>query len=123
MDNAYFFDSYAFFEILKGNPDYEKYNEGISIITTRLNLMELHYWLTLQKGEETADSYYDLFEKHTIGFDSTAIKEASKFRARHKKLKLSYIDCIGYIMAKTRDMKFLTGDKGFIGMENVEYVK
>ena len=39
------------------------------------------------------------------------------------KRKLSMTDCIGYMMAKQWGIKFLTGDKEFEDMENVEYVK
>jgi len=45
------------------------------------------------------------------------------FRALNKKRNLSYVDCIGYIIAKQRNIKFLTGDKEFEYMENVEFVK
>ena len=36
---------------------------------------------------------------------------------------LSYVDYIGYILAKQRNVKFLTGDKEFENMDNVEFVK
>src|SRR3989344_492962 len=112
-EDYYFFDSYAFFEILKGNPAYEKYKKGIIIVTTKLNLLELHYWLLLRKGVATADSYYSFFEEYTIDFDSGIIRDASKFRAQQRKRELSYIDCIGYVIAKAGNMRFLTGDKQF----------
>ena len=123
MNGTYFFDSYAFFEILRGNPQYEQYKNNVTMITTKLNLLELHYWLLIQKSSEVADYYYFFFEKNTLEFGSETIKEASRFRARHRKQKLSYIDCIGYVMAKSKNAKFLTGDKQFEGMENVEFVK
>ena len=37
--------------------------------------------------------------------------------------KLSFIDCIGYYLAKKNKAKFLTGDEKFKNMENVEFVK
>ncbi len=43
MDSpAYFFDTYAFFEIIRGNPGYRKYAE-VQAITTIFNLAELNY--------------------------------------------------------------------------------
>ena len=33
------------------------------------------------------------------------------------------VDCIGYMTAKRLGVKFLTGDREFEGMDNVEFVK
>lgn len=33
------------------------------------------------------------------------------------------VDCIGYVYAKENGLRFVTGDKEFEGMENVEFVK
>lgn len=120
---TYFFDTYAFFEILKGNPFYDNYRIGVGTITTKLNLMEFHHQLLTLRGEGFADLYYDKYEKFAVPFDSETIKNASKFRARHKKLNMSYIDCLGYAIAKSRNIPFLTGDKAFANLENVEFVK
>ena len=51
------------------------------------------------------------------------IIEACKFRFLHRAKKLSYADCIGYALAKRNGLKFLTGDRRFEGLENVEFVK
>ena len=120
---TYFFDTYAFYEIIQGNKDYKKYEKGIAIITTRLNLMELHYGLILLYGKSDADRYYDTFLPFVVDFDDNLIKRANEFRAKNRKLKLSYVDCIGYTVAKMSGVKFLTGDKGFKMFENVEFVK
>ena len=61
--------------------------------------------------------------KYTIEINDEIIKLANAFRIANKKRKLSYIDCIGYIIARLRNIKFLTGDKQFEDLENVEYVK
>ena len=47
--------------------------------------------------------------------------QQNKFK--FKKEKLSYIDCLGYEVAKKLKIKFLTGDEGFRDKENVEFVK
>ena len=46
-----------------------------------------------------------------------------EFRVEHKKQNLSMTDCISYIMSKNLGIKFLTGDKQFQNLENVEFVK
>ena len=53
MRKAYFFDTYAFFEILNGNQNYSKYLKVVGA-TTKLNLMELHYGLLREYGKEFA---------------------------------------------------------------------
>jgi len=42
---------------------------------------------------------------------------------KSNKSNLSYVDCIGYILAKELKVGFLTGDREFEGMDNVEFVK
>ncbi len=120
---AYFFDTYAFHEIINGNPLYKKYEKEIVIITTKLNLMELHYGILLLYGKEKADEYYENFLKFVVEIEDDIIKKANYFRAEYKKRKLSYVDCIGYIIAKSRNIKFLTGDMQFEDLENVQFVK
>ncbi|HLC92510.1 MAG TPA: PIN domain-containing protein [archaeon] len=122
MTEKYFFDTYAFIEILKGNPNYKKY-QNVGVLTTKFNLMELHYWLLSAEGGESADKYYDKYEKFAAQIDSSDIKLATRFRLENKKANLSYADCLGYVMAKTRNALFLTGDKAFSGIKNVEFVK
>ena len=120
---TYFFDTYAFHEIIAGNPNYKKFTKNTAIITTKLNLMELYYTLLITYNKTKADKYYDLFVKYAIETDDDTVKEAMVLRFLNKEKGLSYVDCIGYIIAKKRNIPFLTGDKEFEHMENVEFVK
>ena len=117
-----FFDSYAFFEILEGNPEYTKYTHGTAIVTSRLNLMELFYGLLVKYNKQTANKFYDEFVKFSIEIGDEVIKEAMIFKYLHKKRKLSYIDCIGYILSLKNSLVFLTGDIGFKNLKNVEFI-
>lgn len=119
----YFFDTYAFYELIEGNQNYKKYEKGISIITTKLNLMELHYGLLRVYGKIIAEKYFETFSKFCIEINDEIIKEANEFKLLHKKRKLSYIDCIGYILANKHKVRFLTGDNQFQDLPNVEFVK
>ncbi len=121
--NGYFFDTYAFIEIISGNPRYHKYTQKVSIITSKLNLMELHYGLIRKYNESDADRCYDELVHFSVEPSDSAIKDASKFRHLFKSRNLSYVDCLGYVLAKKFNIKFLTGDEGFKDMENVEFVK
>ncbi len=120
---TFFFDTYALYEIYEGNENYKPYAFDVAIVTTRLNLMELHYVILLKKGKEIADSIYNQLAKFAIAIDDDIIKEANKFRALNKNKKMSYVDCIGYTLAKFNGIKFLTGDKEFADLDNVEFVK
>ncbi len=119
---SYFFDTYAFLEIIRGNKDYEPYKKG-QIVTTKLNLMELHYSLLRTVGKKEANFHYDRLLDLVIEISDDAIKQANEFKFLYKKRKLSYVDCIGYIMARINNIKFLTGDNQFKDLENVEFVK
>jgi hypothetical protein len=117
----YFFDSYAVIEILKGNREYDKYVKKKMVITL-FNLAEI-YWAVLKDfNEEKADATYNNIKEHVIKISDTILKKAIKFRLKSKRKDLSYADCIGYIYAIENDLVFLTGDKEFKNMENVEFV-
>ena len=121
--NSFFYDTYALFEIARGNPTYLPYSSNISIMTTHLQLMELYYSLLRTISKEQAERYYDLFVSFAHPLDDETIKEAMQFRLLHKNKGLSYVDCIGYIMAKQRGIPFLTGDKEFEHLPGVKFVK
>jgi hypothetical protein len=92
-------------------------------VTTKLNLMELHYGLLLCYGKIAADKHFDELAKFSVDVSDETIKKANEFRASLKERKLSFVDCIGYIIARARNIKFLTGDSQFKDFENVEFVK
>ncbi len=118
-----FFDTYAFVEILLQNPNYGAYIKEIAVVTTKLNLMELYYGLFLKHGKEVAEEWYNYFLPFVIEIDDAIIKMACELKASLKKRKLSYVDCIGYIVAQKCGIKFLTGDRQFEDLKNVEFVR
>ncbi|MBU1120506.1 MAG: PIN domain-containing protein [archaeon] len=120
---TFFFDTYAFYEIIRGNPDYKPFLKGIGVITTKLNLMELYYGLFLGHGIEAAEKYFQKFSNFCAEITDENIKKAMQFKSKNKEKNLSYIDCIGYIIAGERRVPFLTGDKQFKALENVEFVQ
>ncbi len=122
---TFFADTYALYEMSKGNPDYAKYASAseTEFITTRLNLMELYYAIHMRLDEETAESFYGLFLPRAVGFEDDTIKRAMKFRLENRGKGISYIDALGYQAALENGVKFLTGDRAFEGMDNVEFVR
>jgi uncharacterized protein len=120
--DKYFYDTYALIELVKKNKNYEYYS-NFTLYMLGQNLIELYYQLLIAYGEETAKKYYIVLKNNIIEMDDEMIFEACRFRQKHKKKHLSYVDCLGYTCAKMKGMKFLTGDKEFKGMDNVEFVK
>tara|TARA_Y100000034_G_scaffold124581_1_gene172946 strand:- start:656 stop:1066 length:411 start_codon:yes stop_codon:yes gene_type:complete len=119
---SFFFDSYAIIEILNGNICYQKYSH-FEVSLTIFNLAEI-YWHSIRNySENEADEIYQKYKEALVEIDDEILKESIKFRNENKKKKLSYADCIGYIYAKKHNMKFLTGDKEFENIKNVEFVK
>ncbi|WP_461866497.1 type II toxin-antitoxin system VapC family toxin [Thermococcus sp.] len=122
----FFADTYALIEILRGNPNYSKYADG-ELYSTEFNLLELSYALTRDFGPETAENILNIV-RTTLVIVSPTMKQYVKaseirLRERDKGKKLSLIDCLGYVVAKELGMKFLTGDREFKSMNNVEFVK
>lgn len=123
----YFFDTYALQEIEEGSENYRIFSAKVGIVTTKLNLMELYHNYFRLKGMDAAELSFKHFKDFCLEINDEVFKEAAIMRAQHKarsnKSNLSYVDCIGYILARRLKVKFLTGDREFEKMENVEFVK
>ncbi len=119
---GYFWDSYAVAELISGNKNYAKYADE-PVVITLFNLAEIYWFALNEYGEEKADNIYDKFKNSVVEISDDIFKGAIKFRKKHKSKDLSYADCIGYFYTIKNNMKFLTGDKEFQGLENVEFVR
>lgn len=122
MTEAIFFDSYALVEMLEGNENYERFADDI-VTTTKMNLFEVYYAF-LRKGRKdmarmALKYYYDC----AVDFDMSVIADAGVLKFSLVKQKVSMVDCIGYVLAEKLGMRFLTGDKEFENLPNVEFVK
>ncbi|MBU0906850.1 MAG: PIN domain-containing protein [Nanoarchaeota archaeon] len=118
----YFFDSYAIIEIIKTNPNYDKFIDQ-PIVTNALNLAEVHYHLLNTTDKQSTENLIENLEMQFIEITPSLALKAAEFRHAHKKAKVSYADCIGYISAKQNSLLFLTGDKEFESFDNVEFAK
>ena len=119
MNEIFFFDTYAFFEVINGNPNYMKYTD-CKIITTIFNIAELNYNLKKNKDKKSADYYTDKFSVFIVEVTIDDVKNAMDLNTVHRNLSIP--DAIGYTLAKRFDFKFLTGDNDFKDMENVEFI-
>ncbi len=109
-------------EIARGNKNYENYLDE-RIVINKFIFSEILYWLIRIYGHEIASRYSGKYEPYIKDVDAETIKKAMLFRYKHKKQKLSMVDCISYLQAKELGIRFLTGGKKFENIEGVEFVK
>jgi predicted nucleic acid-binding protein len=118
----YFFDSYAIIEISKGNKNYQPYLEAQRVINDFV-LAEICYSFIKEGNEKLALEYMDALYAFSVRTDAQTIRQAMLFRHENRKNNFSMADSIGYTQAKKLGLKFLTGDKQFENLPNVEFVK
>jgi len=119
----YFWDTYALVLLLNGDEGVAPYAEQEGI-TSSLNIAELCAYLLREGFDCTAAE--KMRQAFTIveRIPSEVVIEAAKIRhtARQKGKAWSYVDAIGYVLAQKIGARFLTGDREFKGVKNVEYV-
>jgi hypothetical protein len=121
MNNETFFlDTYALFEIVRGNEKYEAYARAPGI-TTIFNIAEFNYNLKKERPQKEVDNITDDFKSKTVKAEWEDVKGAMDMKSKRRDLSIP--GAIGYTVAKRLSIKFLTGDEDFKGMENVEFVK
>ncbi len=120
----FFYDSYAVMAYLSDNPNYRTYFEENDGFLTKLNLMEISYRTLELHGAQAASQVVKVFAKYVIDFGLADIEDSMKLRLNLKKkgCDISYADALGYYLALKSNVKFLTGDKWFKELENVEFV-
>jgi len=120
MIDTYYFDSYALIEIIKNNPRFKKYSE-CEIKLNSLNLYELYKKLLEDNTPKIkAENYLLLLTNKLEEINYEDIINSVELKLTNPKLSIP--DCFGYVMAKRLKIKFLTGDKEFRNMDNVEFV-
>jgi hypothetical protein len=111
--------------MLKGNENYQSF-QSERLITTEFNICEVGFALcreypvdaprvlkTVRKMvviQETRDEYYCA---------GTATRKLATAEGK----KLSTIDCVGYSVANRLNIPFLTGDREFSDMNNMQFVR
>lgn len=117
----FLFDTYAIIEIINGKESYKEYLESEFMINDFV-FAELCYRLAREKMPDYK-RYLEMYAPFMVYPTPEAIEEAMLFRTENTSKNLSIPDCISYIMSKRLKLKFLTGDKEFENMPNVEFVK
>ena len=118
----YFFDTYALVESFVGNRAYKRFF-NYTFIVTHLNIAEFYSYLLRNTSKDDATILLDKMEFNIVPLSLKLFKQAAEFKLDNNKKELSWADCIGYMAAKQLKLKFLTGDKEFKGMANVEFAR
>jgi predicted nucleic acid-binding protein len=94
-------------------------------VLTKLNLMEVYFKAANLHGHEAAKQIIERFSKYLVDFDIEDIAGSMKLREElmKKRMDISYVDALGYYLAKKMRIPFLTGDSYFQGLEGVKFVK
>lgn len=121
IEPTFLFDTYALIEIFNKNSKYERYIND-RVIINEFIFAEYCYKLLLE-NIDNIDEYLQEMILGIIRPSNEIIKKAMIFRALNKKKNMSMTDCISYIQARELGIKFLTGDKEFEDLDNVEFVK
>ncbi|OIO41019.1 PIN domain nuclease [Candidatus Pacearchaeota archaeon CG_4_10_14_0_2_um_filter_05_32_18] len=118
-----FYDTYALYAIVKGEESYRNYISNYKILTNLMNVYELYYILIKENENKLAEEFFDKLINFCVKIEPNIVKEAAAFRLENIKKKFSYLDCLGYVTARSLKVKFLTGDEGFRDISGVEFVK
>ncbi len=118
----YCLDTYALVEIAEGNPKFVFLLKEDFVIPST-SLAEFYWVLLKERGKAEADRWSSILLSSTEDVPSSILIDAQGFRYEHKKQKLSFFDCAGYIFARQNNYAFVTGDKEFEGMNGVRFIK
>ncbi len=115
-------DTYALVEIHNGNPKVsDLLNEEAAI--TDITMAEFYGYLYRKHNAATADYWHRKLSFICKNVSRETLIKATRFRIDRKEQNLSFFDCVGYVFAAEKGMKFVTGDKAFKQMDGVEFVK
>jgi len=122
MNKAFVVDTYAIIEIIRGNKNYGPYLDS-EIVINDFIFAELCYNLIKEKGLEKSSWLMEKYSKFIMEINPKIVINAMLFRFENRKRDVSMADCISYMQAKDLNVGLLTGDKEFMDMPGVEFVK
>ena len=117
----FFFDTYALIERQGGSSSYSRFSDA-AVFTHQYNVYEFIAAVLRVADESRAREEVRLMSPNLVEAETGDLYEAARFRKDHATKRVSYVDALGYVLARKHGMRFLTGDKAFKGIENVEYV-
>ena len=119
-------DTYPLVEIASGNKKFTVLLDE-NIIIPDITIAEFYYVILQKYDPSKAEFWYKELMPYCVSINRDILIKAVKFRFqnknKNKKRNLSFFDCVGYIYALENKIKFVTGDKEFENLENVEFIK
>lgn len=118
-------DSYAIIEMVRGNRNYLLYRNEPAV-TTFLNVVEGCYVLTDLGRSDLAQACLARLSTAIVPFPLELVPEAVRFRRTVRGAtgrRFSYADALGYVLAVSTGLGFLTGADEFRGFPGVELVR
>lgn len=117
-----YLDTYALIEIYLGNEKFSEYL-NVEFVINDLTLAEFYGVLLREYGEGEAELWFKKLERYSLQVSRKVLIEAVKFRHEYKKQNISFFDAVGYVFAVKNGYIFVTGDKEFKKLSNVEFKK
>lgn len=121
MPAEYFFDTYALVALATGEPAYSPYR-GLPVVCERYNLLELAYKTHMAGGPDRARRALKRVHAKLLEPRRDQLLRAAALKASPEGKGLSYVDALGYVLAGEHGLRFLTGDRAFRDLPNVEFV-
>lgn len=103
------------------NTSYEKY-KNFPVKISILNVAEVYSIILRNKNKSEADKWLENYNFELLEISPKTIARAVHFRFMRKN-NISLTDAVGYTISLENNLKFLTGDKQFENMPNVEFIK
>jgi predicted nucleic acid-binding protein len=128
----YLADTYALIEAFTGHPRYGRIVRSKAVVTTALNVLELHYSLLRSRvsteeaerlSRATLSLVVDVPPDVALSAARTRLATNDRLARQKEKARMSYIDAWGYEAARALGLPFLTGDPVFQRMAGVEFVR
>lgn len=117
-----YFDTYAILALLRGSRTYDRVRDTPGI-THQMNHLEAVVHL-MRRGEKDPWRMIDALGLGLVAADRGDIDAAARLKsaADRARKNLSYVDALGYALARGMGYRFLTGDQEFRDLPEVEFV-
>lgn len=111
MPDEFFLDSYALLVILEAAPPYRRF-EGVPVVCERYNLLELAAGLLRKRVEpERMRRAVGSLRAELLEPGRRLLRPAAEFKRRAQARKRSYVEALGYTLAREHGLLFLTGTR------------
>ena len=115
-------DAYALIEIANQNPVFA-YLLNEDVVITDITMAEFYGNLYRKLGYQTAEYWYKKMSFFCVPVSRDLLVKAIRLRIDKRKQNLSFFDCVGYTYSVENNLQFVTGDKEFKELPNVEFIK